>query len=243
MITPSEYNIEQVNSPSGRSYRTPDGVFPSVTTVLSYTKPKAEKQKLEDWRQRVGVEEADRVSKQSTDDGTLLHNSIEAILAWDERMLSFAGVFEKIEKDDTGADKARVRMLLDGWRNDVQPRLGEVFMLEPYGWNNNHGYAGAIDFVGVFDDIPSIVDWKNSKRAKQEAWIADYRQQGAAYIGMAYRCPIFKDVPKIKQFVSVIMHDEGPPQVFKYSLDYILQREWPLWEQRVKLWHRENKLG
>lgn len=236
--------VEQINSPQGRRYSTPDGIFPSVTTILSGTKSEADRMALEDWRKRVGNEEADRVSKQSTDDGTLLHFCIEGLNSWDQRMLSYADAFSAIECDKSGADKERVRMLLDQFREHIQPRLGRTYFIEEYGWNSKHGYAGAIDHIGEFDGLSSVVDWKNSKKAKKEEWIKDYRLQGAAYIGMVYRCPVFQEVPPVKQFVCVVFNDETPePQVFKYSLEDILRKEWPIWEQRVKLWHRENKVG
>ncbi len=236
-------SVVQINSENGRRYQTPDGIFPSVTTILSGTKPEADRLALEQWRNRVGIEEAERISKQSTDDGTLLHFCIEGLNAWDHRMLSYGDALSVIETDDTGADKDRVKMLLGQFRDYIQPRLGQSYFIEEYGWNSNHGYAGAIDHIGEFDGISSVVDWKNSKKAKREDWIKDYRLQGAAYTGMVYRCPVFKDVPPVKQFVCVVFNNETPePQVFKYSLEDILNREWPLWEQRVKIWHKNNQV-
>ena len=58
---------------------------PSVTTVLSGTSQS--KAGIDQWRQRVGDEEADRVIKQSTDIGTAVHEAIEKYLnneTWDE---------------------------------------------------------------------------------------------------------------------------------------------------------------
>lgn len=236
-------SVVQINSENGRRYQTPDGIFPSVTTILSGTKPEADRLALEQWRNRVGVEEADRISKQSTDDGTLLHFCIEGLNAWDERMMSYGDVLNYIGNDESGADKVRVHGLVAQFRDYIQPRLGQSYFIEEYGWNPNHGYAGAIDHIGEFDGVSSVVDWKNSKKAKKEDWIKDYRLQGAAYTGMVYRCPVFKDVPPVKQFVCVVFNDETPePQVFKYSLEDILNREWPLWEQRVKIWHKINQV-
>jgi len=233
--------VIQINSPEGRRYQTPDGIMPSVTTILSATKSEADKKGLQAWRERVGMEEAERISLQSTRDGSLLHNSIEAMLAWDSRMLDGGSIHRMIEADTTGADQERVKRLFDNWREYMYSRIGDVRFLEEYGWNPNHRYAGAIDCIADFDGISSVIDWKNSRKFKEERYIGDYRLQGAAYIGMCYRCPVFKDVPPVKQFVCVVMHDEAPePQVFRYDLDYILKHEWPMWEQRVKIWHNRN---
>ena len=54
--------IEQINTPLGRLYKTPDGkCYPSATTVVSILN----KKKIEEWKQKVGEEEANKVSKLS----------------------------------------------------------------------------------------------------------------------------------------------------------------------------------
>ena len=60
--------------PTGRTYVTPDGNFPSITTILGKTSNNAW---LQAWKDRVGVEEAARVSKVATDRGTLVHEYLE----------------------------------------------------------------------------------------------------------------------------------------------------------------------
>ena len=235
-------DVRQINGKSGRHYETPAGTFPSVTTILSATKSDRDRQALQAWKDRVGEAEANRISKQSTADGTLLHSCIEGILAMDERFNDTRGVFEQIATDTTGADKERVSKLFNGWREYIRPRTGAVYALEQFGWNKKHGYAGAIDYYGEFYGIPSVVDWKNSSKAKLEAWIADYKLQGAAYIGIASRCPAFTMHPSPVQFVCVVMHDEDPePQVFKYDLRTVVAEIWPLWEQRCRMFHNLNQ--
>lgn len=234
-------DVRQINGKSGRHYETPAGVFPSVTTILSATKPEKDRLALQAWKDRVGEAEANRISKQSTSDGTLLHACIESMLAMDERMDDVRGVFERIATDTTGADKERVSRLFSIWRTHIRQRTGSVYALEQFGWNERHGYAGAIDYYGEFDGVPSVVDWKNSSKAKQEAWIGDYKLQGAAYIGIATRCPAFTMHPAPKQFVCVVLHDESDePQVFKYDLPTIIRDIWGLWELRCKAFHNGN---
>ena len=55
---------------TGRTYYTPDGAYPSITTILGKT---ADNTWLQKWIERVGEEEAARVSKEATDRGTLVH--------------------------------------------------------------------------------------------------------------------------------------------------------------------------
>ena len=66
----STYNKQGI----GRYYETPDGDFPSVTTILSNT---TYKPWLEKWKQRVGEEEAARISKIATDRGEAVHSFAE----------------------------------------------------------------------------------------------------------------------------------------------------------------------
>jgi hypothetical protein len=53
------------------------GKFPSVTTILSATKPEKDKQKLDEWKNRLGIENAEKVSQDAADRGTVMHRIIE----------------------------------------------------------------------------------------------------------------------------------------------------------------------
>ena len=61
----------------GRFYLTPKGSYPSVTTVLAASQDHSF---LDEWRVRIGEEEANRISKESTDVGTHLHYLFECAL-------------------------------------------------------------------------------------------------------------------------------------------------------------------
>ena len=59
---------------SGRTYLDPDGhAYPSITTVLSILSRDA----ILAWRNRVGEEEANRISRIASQRGTKVHNVIE----------------------------------------------------------------------------------------------------------------------------------------------------------------------
>src|SRR6056300_1510591 len=72
---------------TGRTYHTPDGSYPSITTVLGKT---SDNTCLQRWIEKVGEEEARRVSKEATDRGTLVHEYAERHFngedVWDEIM-------------------------------------------------------------------------------------------------------------------------------------------------------------
>ena len=66
--------VETDTLPSGRTYHTPDGSYPSITTILGKT---ANNVWLQAWKDKVGEEEAARISKEATDRGTLIHEYAE----------------------------------------------------------------------------------------------------------------------------------------------------------------------
>ena len=78
----NKYNypiLERVDTEIGRHYLDSNNrAVPSVTTVLSGTSNS--KAGIDQWRRRVGNEEADRIIKQSTDIGTAVHEAIEKYL-------------------------------------------------------------------------------------------------------------------------------------------------------------------
>ena len=71
----NKYNypvLERVDTEIGRFYKDSNqNLVPSVTTVLSNTSDKSNG--INEWRLRVGDEEADRVIKQSTDTVSYTH--------------------------------------------------------------------------------------------------------------------------------------------------------------------------
>ena len=67
-------SLKRDDSNKTRLYKTPDGDFPSVTTILDKTKDKTF---LFEWRKRVGEEEANRISKEAAGLGTVFHKHLE----------------------------------------------------------------------------------------------------------------------------------------------------------------------
>ena len=56
-----KYDIEQINSATGRKYETPDGnKYPSITSVLSNLSRDA----ITQWRERIGHDEAEKITKE-----------------------------------------------------------------------------------------------------------------------------------------------------------------------------------
>jgi genome maintenance exonuclease 1 len=42
-------------------------------------------------------------------------------------------------------------------------------------------YAGTADCVGIYNGVPTLIDFKTAKKIKKREWIEDYFLQGCAY--------------------------------------------------------------
>lgn len=160
--------LQRVDTDIGRHYLdSNNNHVPSVTTVLSGTSQS--KVGIDQWRQRVGDIEADRVIKQSTDIGTAVHESIEKYLnneEWD---------FFGADSDQMMAKNITCKFISDGLEG-----INEVWGLE-VGLLLDGLYAGTADCVGTYNGVESLIDFKTAKKIKRREWIEDYFLQGCAY--------------------------------------------------------------
>ena len=159
------------DSPAGRKYVTPNGgeSLPSVTEILSKT---GDKTALIEWRKRVGDAEANRITKESTGLGTLVHKHVENYILGEER--------------PGGTNEVRVlaKKLSDNIIEKGLSDVSEIWAMEQPLYYQGL-YAGTADLIGVFRGSQAIIDHKTSKEVKKEEWIQDYYMQLAAY-GLAH---------------------------------------------------------
>ena len=169
MINKFEYpKLERVDTDIGRHYLDSDNKpVPSVTTVLSGTSKS--KDGLIQWRNRVGDEEADRIIKQSTDIGTAVHEAIEKFLNK-----------EDWDNFDNSSDQILAKSISNKFIKDALNGITEIWGLE-VGLILDNLYAGTADCVGLYKDIPTLIDFKTAKKIKKRDWIEDYFLQGCAY--------------------------------------------------------------
>lgn len=181
---------------TGRTYHTPDGSYPSLTTILGKT---ANNPWLEQWKQRVGEEEAARVSKEATDRGTLIHN-------FAERHFNGDSIWE-----DLRAQPMDVRQMSRDLITLVSSGLEEVWGQEQVLWSNKYSYAGRTDMVGIWKGRPAIIDFKTSKKPKQSTQIRDYFIQCCGY-AVAHN-EMYGTA--IRDIVVAITVDGKEPQLFE----------------------------
>jgi len=192
-----ELSTETINNK--RYYITPNGKYPSITTVLGQFK----KDSLLQWRKRVGEEEANKISNRASSRGTKVHLLCEKYL-----------LNEKIDKKKYMPDSLASFY-------SIKPhlhRINNIHKLEVPLYSNRLKIAGRCDAIAEFDDVLSIIDYKTSSKEKKEEWIEDYFQQATFYA----LCYAELTGIVIKQIVIIIAVDDGNPQVFvKQTKDYI----------------------
>jgi len=150
-----------------RTYQVGEKKVPSVTTILSATQSEEKRAGLDRWRARVGYQEAARQTKQAALRGTEMHYVLE-------NYINGVGYFN-LSKEGAQARLMAHRVIEDG--------LGPLKTI--YGSEVNLAYedkwAGSTDLVGLYENKPTIIDFKQSNKPKREEWIEDYYYQIAAY--------------------------------------------------------------
>ena len=180
--------LEQVNVNDVRHY-TAEGIgpYPSVTTVLSSDKSKSAG--IQKRRDRVGEEEANRVSHIATQRGTAVHQIME------DYILGQDPITKPMPIHLANASK------LKKWVNIY---VGDVKLVEGQMFSHHLRTAGTVDLVAEWDGQMAIIDWKTSKYAKKREYVESYFMQEAAYAVM------FEErtgIP-VKRLVTAIAYDE-----------------------------------
>ena len=147
---------------TGRKYLVDNIKVPSVTTILNITK---DKRFLDNWRRRVGDQEADRIMRQASSVGTEMHQVLEYYLTGQ----GYYNAAEEGTKPRMMAKTILDNIVLDEvWGNEISLQYKNQF-------------AGTCDLTAVAYGKPSIVDWKQANRPKKEEWVEDYKLQLGAY--------------------------------------------------------------
>lgn len=145
--------------------------LPSVTTVLSKTQPKEKQESLERWRQRVGLREAEKITRDAAIRGTAMHKYLEDLILG-QRSLDLTPLGVQATK--------MAEIIVDRGLKDCSEIYGTEAVLYYPGL-----YAGSCDLVAKYKDKVSIIDFKQTNKPKQREWIEDYFLQMGAY-GMAH---------------------------------------------------------
>ena len=203
--------------PTGRTYFTPDGAYPSITTLLGKTS--ASQVWLAKWREKIGDAAADKISKVATDRGTAVHEYVERHLNRSNYMEDFA--------DEPDNVRLPTLAILKALKDD----LDEVWIQETPLWSASLKYAGRVDIIGVYKGVPSIIDLKTSKKKKYSRDIKDYYIQCTAY---AYAHNEMYNTDIHNMVIVIGVDGMKDAQVFEKSTKAF----YPLLKNRVKEYHK-----
>lgn len=194
------YQIERVHENGLRFYQVTEddkviAKLPSVTTVLGNTKDMSG---LEKWKKRVGEAEANRISTLSMNRGTIMHRLIELYKGKTsgdatERLVKLKEIAKEDDEVNEFQDHENGELFLqEAWKffykfyynsADYFDRVEDVLEAETFLWTTKAGgWAGTVDNISkLVDNKIVIIDYKNSRKPKQENWIQDYFIQTSAY--------------------------------------------------------------
>ena len=175
-----------------RHYVTPNGSYPSVTTVLGAM---MDKTALAEWRKRVGDEEANRVSRLAATRGTNIHTMCENYIRGQDVDVSMpfnAVMFNQVKK-----------VLDEHVDNIVGCELTLV--------SDELKIAGSCDLIALYDGKLSIIDYKTSSKNKLKSWIESYFLQTALYSYMLWE---MTGMLAQQCVVIIAVEEESVPQVF-----------------------------
>jgi genome maintenance exonuclease 1 len=191
-----------------RLYENPWGEpVPSVTTILDKTKPQKARQALNNWKKRVGEKQAQKITTEAANVGTIMHGILESWVKNEEY---------------SGTKIIQAQLMADTYIKKVEPDLDEVWGSEVNLCYPNM-YAGTTDLVGVYKGKPTIMDFKQTNKPKKREWIDDYFMQGAAY-ALAHN-EMYET--KIENIAIFMCSRDCNWQLFEVN-----ESEFPEWEQR-----------
>lgn len=187
--------LQRVTTEEGRFYQTPSGrAYPSVTTITGLLN----KQAIIDWRNRVGAEEANRISSRAANRGTKIHSLCESYLNNEHVEPDF---FHK-EMWDTLLPELR--------------KINKVHCLESPLYSDHLEVAGTVDCIAEYDGKLSVIDFKTSKRIKDRDDISNYFMQCSAY---AVAFEERTGIPVSRIVIIMGVDDEQQPLIFKEKRD------------------------
>ena len=186
--------LEQVNTDTGRYYKTPTGVlYPSVTTVTGLMGQKA----IQEWRKRVGEEEANKISSQAARRGTRIHQLCEDYLNGDDIDTSNYTFIDALNFKS-------LKIILD-------EHIDNIHMQETRLYSDYLRMAGTVDCIAEWKGKLAIIDFKTARKLKLKEYITNYFCQAAAYAIMyeeRFGIPV-------SRLVIIISVDDEEPQIFE----------------------------
>ncbi len=151
-----------------RKYLFGDEKLPSVTSIIQATKSEEDKASLENWKQRVGYVEANKIKIEASNRGTSMHSYIEDFLK---------GRINESFFESNEQYKNMAKEIID---KGIKGKLEEIYGMETT-LHYPKKYAGTADLIGIYQGQETIIDFKQANKPKKADYIQDYFLQLGAY--------------------------------------------------------------
>ena len=163
----------------------------SITSITSNYK----KEFFNQWRKKVGVEEADRITKKATSRGTDMHTLVEQYL----------------KNLDCNSNVLPISEMLFQIAVPALKRINNIHALEGSLYSLFLGIAGTVDCIEEYEGELAIIDFKTSKKPKPREWIEGYFVQCCAYACMLHEMTGIS----VKKFVIIMSCENGELEVYQ----------------------------
>ena len=184
-----------------RLYNLPDGRWvPSITSVTSFYN----RQIFINWRKRVGLEEANRITKKATARGTDFHEAAQAYL--ENR--------ELLWEDYRPATKFMMHHA-----TPYLDKINNIHAIERTLYSEYYGLAGRVDCIAEYEGELAVIDFKTSEKIKPEKWLENYFVQEMFYAAAYYE---LTEIP-VKKLITIMVTPAGDVKIFdkRNKGDYI----------------------
>jgi len=196
-----DLELEKKEQNGIRLYHLPDGQWvPSITSITSFYN----RQIFADWRKRVGLEEANRITKRATARGTDFHQVCQDYLE---------------NKELNWDDYQPLTKIMFIHAKPYLDKINNIHAIERTLYSQYYGLAGRVDCIAEYEGELAVIDFKTSEKIKPEEWIENYFVQEMFYAAAYYE---LTEKP-IKKLITLMVTPGGEVEVFdkRNKGDYI----------------------
>ena len=196
-----DLELEKKESDGMRLYNLPNGDWvPSITTVTSFYN----REIFVKWRKRVGLEEANRITKRATARGTDFHQVCQDYLE---------------NKELNWDDYQPLSKFMFFHTKPYLDKINNIHAIERTLYSEYLGLAGRVDAIGEYEGELAVIDFKTSEKIKPEEWLENYFVQEMFYGSAYYE---LTGIPIVK-LITIMVTPGGDVKVFdkRNKNDYI----------------------
>jgi genome maintenance exonuclease 1 len=196
-----DLELEKKEQNGIRLYNLPNGEWvPSITSVTSFYN----REIFVNWRKRVGIEEANRITKRATARGTDFHQVCQDYLENKEL------VWENYQP---------ISKFMFYHAKPYLDKINNIHAIERTLYSEYLGLAGRVDCIGEYEGELAVIDFKTSEKIKPEEWLENYFVQETFYGAAYYE---LTGIP-IKKLITLMVTPSGEIEVFdkRNKGDYI----------------------